>query len=89
MNYIRCNIGLPLILSINKCGNIKWYIDAGFAFHKDMRSHTGGFITMVTEGVYDQPSWKKLTTKSSTDAKLVRVYDLLTQVIWNRHFLKE
>ena len=46
--YIQWTIGLPLILSIDKSGNIKWYVDAAFAVHKDMRSHTGGFMTMGT-----------------------------------------
>ena len=50
MKYIQGNIGLPLILSINKSGHIKWYVDAAFVVHKDMRSHTGGFMTMVTGG---------------------------------------
>ena len=30
MKYIQGTIGLPLILSIDKSGNIKWYIDAAF-----------------------------------------------------------
>ena len=48
MKYIQGTIGLPLILSIHKSGNIKRYVDASFAVHKDMRSHTGGFMTMGT-----------------------------------------
>ena len=48
MNYIQVTIGLPLILSINKSGNINWYVDAEFEVHKDMRSHTGGFMVMGT-----------------------------------------
>ena len=48
--YIQVTIGLPLILSINKSGKIKWYIYAAFAVHTDMRSHTGGFMTMGTGG---------------------------------------
>ena len=89
MKYIQGTIGLPLILSIDKSGNIKWYVDALFAVHKDMRIHTGGFVTMGTGGAYVQSSKKKLNTKSSTEAKLVGVDDVLTQVIWTRYFLKE
>ena len=48
MKYIQGTICLPLILSIDKSGNIKWYIDALFAVHTDMRSNTGGFMTMGT-----------------------------------------
>ena len=54
MKYIQLTIGLPLILSIDKSGNIKWYIYVAFAVHKDMRSHTGGFMTMVAGGAYVQ-----------------------------------
>ena len=84
MKYIKGNIGLPLILSINKSGNIKWYVDAEFAVHKDMRSHTGGFITMGTGGAYVQSIKHKLDSNSSIEAELVRVDDVLTQLIWTR-----
>ena len=58
MKYIQATIGLPLILSIEKYGNIKWYVDAEFAVHKDMKSHTGGVMTMVTGGANVQPRKK-------------------------------
>ena len=54
-----------------------------------MRGHTGSFMTMGEEGAYVESSKHKLNTKSSTEADLVGVYDVLTQVIWNRYFLKE
>ena len=54
MKYIQGTIGLTLILSIYKSGNIKWYDDAEFAVHKDMRRHNGRFMNMGTEGVYFQ-----------------------------------
>ena len=81
MKYTQGTISLPLILSIDKSGNIKWYVDALFAVQKDTRSHTGGFMTMGTGGAYDQSSKQKLNTKSSTEADLIGVYDVLTQVI--------
>ena len=86
--YIQRSICLPLILSTDKSRNIKWYVDASFAVHKDMRSHTGGFMTMRTGGVYVQSIKQKLKTKSSTETELVGVDDVLTQVIWTRNFQK-
>ena len=56
MKYIQDTIGLTLILLINKSGNINWYVDASFEVHKETRSHTDGFLTMVTGGAYVQPS---------------------------------
>ena len=48
IKYIQVTIGLPLIFPIDKSRKIKWYVDAAFAVHKDIRSRTGGFMTMVT-----------------------------------------
>ena len=54
-----------------------------------MRSHTGVFMNMGTRGAYVHSRKEKLNTKSSTDADLVGVDDVLTQVIWTRYLLKE
>ena len=61
--YIQGTIGLPLILSIDKSGNIKLYVDTEFVVHKDMRSHTGGFTTMWTWRTYVQFNQNNLTLK--------------------------
>ena len=53
-----------------------------------MRIHTGGFMNMVTGGASVQSIKHKLNTRSSADAELVRVDDILTQVIWTQYFLK-
>ena len=81
MKYIQVTIFLPLILPIDKPGNIKWYVEAEFALHKDTRSHIGSFVTMVTVGSYVQYIKQKLNTNGSIEAKLVRFHDFLTQVI--------
>ena len=54
-----------------------------------MRIHTGDFMTMGIGGAYILYSKQKINTKSSTEAKLVGVDDVLTQMIWNRYFLKD
>ena len=80
---------LPLILSIDKYGNIKWYVDAEFVVNKEMSRHTGVFMTVGTGGAYAQSTKQKLNTKSSTRAKLSRVGNVLIQVICTRYFLKD
>ena len=50
MKYIQGTIGITLIFSIDKPVNIQWYVDASFAVHKYMRSHTGGFMTTKVGG---------------------------------------
>ena len=54
-----------------------------------MKSHTGGLMTMGTGGYYVQYRKHKLNTNISTEADLIRVDDVLIEVIWTRYFLKE
>ena len=89
MKYIQGTIGLPLILSIHKSGNIKRYVDASFEIHKDMRNHTGGLMTTRTGGAYVQYSKQKMNTKNSAEAKLVGVDDVANQFICTQYFLKK
>jgi hypothetical protein len=67
---------------------IKWWIDASFAVHPDMRSHTGGTMSLGKGSVYSLSRKQRLNTKSSTEAELVGVDDGMPLVIWTRNFLK-
>jgi hypothetical protein len=52
-----------------------------------MRIHTGGVLTLGKGAAYATSTKQKLTTKSSTEAELVGVNDMLSQVLWTQHFL--
>ena len=71
-------------MSIKNPGNINWYVDTSFAVQKYMGSHNGVFMNMVTGEAYLKSSKHNMNTKSSNEAELVRVYDVLTQVTWTR-----
>ena len=46
MKYIRGTRTLPLILSADGSGILKWWVDASFAVHPNMRGHSGGGFSM-------------------------------------------
>ncbi len=46
MKYLSIDRLCPLILSADGSGVLMWYVDASFAVHPNMRSHTGGVFTM-------------------------------------------
>ena len=71
MKYIQGTIGLSLILSIDKSDNIKWCVEEEFLVQKDIRNHTGGFMTMVTNGAYVRPSKKSLTLRVQSRPSLL------------------
>jgi hypothetical protein len=42
MEYLRADKDRPLVLGGENEGLLMWYVDASFAVHPNMRSHTGG-----------------------------------------------
>ena len=63
------------------------YIDASFAIHPDMKSHTCCVITLRKGAIYAKSGTQRLMTKSSTEAELVALSDTSYQVLWTRNFL--
>jgi hypothetical protein len=76
-----------LTLEVADSHIVQWWIDASFGVHPDMKSHTGGVMSLGKGGAYGTSTRQKLVTKSFTEAELVGVSDVLPQVIWTRNFL--
>jgi hypothetical protein len=66
---------------------VKWWIDASFAIHPDMRSQTGGTMLLGKGLVYSFSRKQRINTKNSTEAELVGVDDGMPLVVWTRNFL--
>jgi hypothetical protein len=46
MRYIRGTRMMPLILSANGSGILKWWVEASFVVHPIMRGHSGGGLSL-------------------------------------------
>ncbi len=88
VEYLRSTRELPLILAANGTGVLRWYVDALFAVHPNMRGHTGGAMTMGTGFSLDKSTKHKLNTRSSTESEIVAVDNLIPQILWARLFMK-
>jgi hypothetical protein len=88
IKYLRGTKDLVLRLSAENLNIIKWWVDASYGVHHDMRSHTGGAMSMVTGAVYSTSRKHKLNTKSSTEAELVGIDDVLPQALWTKYFME-
>jgi hypothetical protein len=86
--YLRETKGLCLTLEADNLQVIKWWVDASFAVHPDMRSHTGGAMSLGKGAVYSTSTRQKLNTKSSTEAELVGVDDVMPMILWTRQFMQ-
>ena len=67
---------------------IQWWVDASFATHPNCRSHTGATLSFGKGSVYSMSSKQKLNTRSSTEAELVGINDVLSMILWTRLFLE-
>lgn len=75
-------------LSLKAEGNILiWYIDAAFAVHPDMKSHSGAVFTLGKGAVLSSSTKQKSNARSSTEAELQAVDDKLSKVLWVKRFL--
>jgi hypothetical protein len=74
-------------LEANDGIDIKWWINASFAIHPDMKSHTGGTFLLGKGSVYSLSRKQRLNAKSSTEAELVGVDEGMPLVVWTRNFI--
>ena len=80
LEYLRVNRLCPLILSADGSGVLMWYVNASFAVHPNMCSHTGGGLGRGFPIV--SSTKQKLKIRSST-GELVSVDDILPPC-WHR-----
>ena len=76
-----------LVRSTNRSTAVKWWVDASYAVHPNMRSHTGLVMSLGEGCVQGSSSKQKINTGSSTEAELVAVTDRMPNVLWTNYFL--
>ena len=88
LQYLHGTLRLPRIFGVRDLGTLHTWVDASYAVHGDMRSHTGGAISLGHGTLTCKSTKQKLNTKSSTEAEIVGASDFLPNTIWLRMFLE-
>jgi hypothetical protein len=88
IKYLRATIDLVLRLSAENLNIIKWWVDVSYGVHPDMKSHTGGVMSLGTGAAYAVSKKQKLNTKSTTESELVGIDDVLPQALWTKYFME-
>jgi hypothetical protein len=88
LQFLRATKDDYLTLSATSLHNVRWWVDASYAVHPDMKSHTGGAMSLGTGVIYGTSKRQKLNTKSSTEAELVGADDVMPQMLWTLYFLE-
>ena len=70
VHYVHSTKDLKAVIGIKDISTLITFVDASYAVHMNMRSHTGAAMTFGI-GVFSSDSkMQKLNTKSSTDAEM-------------------
>ena len=87
IKYLESTIHLTLHLQADETNLLQWWVDAAYANHSNMKGHTGATFTMGHGSINSNSLKQKLVARSSTEAELVGVHDILPQILWTRNFL--
>jgi hypothetical protein len=88
LKYLNRTIGDYATIGADSLSKIRTWVDASYGVHDDLKSHTGGVISLRRGVVMGKSSKQKLNTKSSTEAEVVGASDYLPNTIWLKHFLE-
>jgi hypothetical protein len=87
VRYLRANDKEGMCLQPDTVLQAYGWVDASFAVHHDMRSHTGAVLGLGKGPFWAKSSVQKLNSKSSTEAELIGASDSAGQLLWTRQFL--
>jgi hypothetical protein len=79
---------IPLILSANVSGILKWWVDPSFAVHPNMRGHSGGGLSLGRGFPIVSPTKQKFNTQSSTETDFVGTDDFMPAICWTHYAMK-
>jgi len=81
LQFLNGTLDLPLILGADSLNAGASWVDASYAVHDNMKSHTGGAFSLGCGALMCKSTKQKLNTKSSTKAEVVG------SSIWAKMFL--
>jgi len=88
LQYLRGTLDDVMRLGADSLFEMKTWVDASYAVHPDMKSHTGGCISFGIGVLLAMSAKQKLNVKSSTEAEVVGASDYLPNCIWTRMFME-
>ena len=75
------------VIGAHSLQDIYTWIDSAYGVHNvDLRSHTGGSMSMGTGTIHTRSTKQKLNVKSSTEAELVGTSEYMPYNVWIRNF---
>jgi hypothetical protein len=88
LEYLKGTLHVPLILLANLLMLSRWWVNVAYTVHHVCNEQPGVGMSLC-QGMVLSYSWKKINTKSLTEAELVEVDNSLGYILWVKYFLQE
>ena len=74
MNFLKNTRDEILTLGADNSQELKWYVDAAFAVHPEMKSHTDAVFTLGKGAIISNSTKQKSNVRSSTAPEFFSFY---------------
>ena len=88
LSYLKSTIKIVLLLEADDIQELKWYVDASFGTHSDLKSYTGSVFTLGNGAICSDSSKQKVNARSSTEAELISINDKIATIMWMNRFIE-
>jgi hypothetical protein len=91
LQYLNGTANQEMILSMNTMNDVTLhaYIDASYAVHSDLKSHSGVMFSIGTGPIYVSSTKQSCVSKSSTEAELIAFTDYIGEAMSTRNILED
>ena len=89
LEYVMETINMARIIGANGNEVLQTWVDASYAVHRDMCSHTGATMSLGYGMIHHRLAKQKLNKKSSTEAELVGSSKYIGLTLFAKRFLGE
>ena len=91
--YIRVTLGMELTLKAESIDNIRWWIEAAYWLHPDLKVHSSGMMLLGKGAAASLLSMHRINSRRSTESEIIgfdcldrrKTYILLPRY-WHRVF---
>ena len=87
--YVKCTIEDVRVIGASSLTDLFTYIDAAYTVNPDMKSQTGGAMSLGVGVLHAKSNKQKLNVKSSTEAKLVGTSEYMPYNLWLFMFMNK
>eukprot|EP00957_Ditylum_brightwellii_P182045 13868973-Ditylum_brightwellii.AAC.1 len=81
LGFLKETIDDVLTLEDDDSQTLTWHIDASFAMHTDMKSHTGATFKLGKGAISSNSTKQKVNALSTTELELISVDNKIGKVI--------